>query len=380
MALGKVEIVKINAGQGGLKEVEGVFLFVGEGAVEESNGKAIAIGSDSDLAKLFGESDLATQLKAAILNAKTTNFMAYALSLPADEAANWKSHALSVLAKPADLPVEAVALCFPVKTKAEVEGLQSFANEVEASLAKFISVHACVEGINADGETAESWTDYATRIKALSTSVAAENVCLVPQLHGNNLGVICGRLCNPSVTIGDSPMRVATGALAGLGADPLDKNGAPLTLADLADLSNARFSVPQWYTGFDGLYWADHPTLDAEGGDFQVYENIRVWQAAARRIRILAIRKIADRSLNNTTHSLEVHKTYFAQPLRDLSRDVIIGSMTFVGAIRPPEEGDITITWMSPTEVVIGALIAAWNCPKKIKIMLGLDLSRGMEQ
>lgn len=72
--------------------------------------------------------------------------------------------------------------------------------------------------------------------------------------------------------------------------------------------------------------------------------------------------------------------TKIIAPLREMSREVVIGSMTFMVAIRPPESDDITLTWMSNTEVVIGALIAPWNCPKKIKIMLGLDLSRGVAE
>lgn len=364
-----------------MKEVEGTFLFVGTGTVEENHGQAMAIGADSDIPKLFGESDFTVQLLAAKVNARSTNWVCYALSLSGDEAVNWKSHVLSVLDKPADLNIEAIALCNPVKTKMEVEALQTFANEITGTYAKFISIHAAVAGLTeTEGKVTESWTEYATRIKELNETVAAENVCLVPQIHGNNLGVICGRLCDPAVTIGDSPMRTATGALVGLGTSGFDKGGAPLTLAVLNDLANARFSVPQWYAGFDGLYWADHPTLDAEGGNFQVYENTRVWQAVARRIRILAIRKIADRSLNNTAKSEAVHKNYFAAPLREMSREVVIGSMTFMGAIRPPESDDITLTWMSNTEVVIDALIAPWNCPKKIKIMLGLDLSRGVAE
>ncbi|MDI8746242.1 DUF2586 family protein, partial [Salmonella enterica subsp. enterica serovar Montevideo] len=42
--------------------------------------------------------------------------------------------------------------------------------------------------------------------------------------------------------------------------------------------------------------WADGRTLDVEGGDYQSIETLRIVDKAARRVRLLAIGKIADRS------------------------------------------------------------------------------------
>nr|WP_230413526.1 DUF2586 family protein [Zooshikella ganghwensis] len=70
-------------------------------------------------------------------------------------------------------------------------------------------------------------------------------MCVVPQLHGNNVGVLAGRLCNSSVSIADSPMRVATGPLIGLGPVPKDKEGMALPSAIIVELDKIRLSVPQ---------------------------------------------------------------------------------------------------------------------------------------
>ena len=40
-------------------------------------------------------------------------------------------------------------------------------------------------------------------------------------------------------------------------------------LATLQTLEQNRYSVPMWYPDYDGTYWADGRTLDAEGGDYQ---------------------------------------------------------------------------------------------------------------
>ncbi|MGK9527590.1 DUF2586 family protein, partial [Salmonella enterica subsp. enterica] len=68
----------------------------------------------------------------------------------------------------------------------------------------------------------QSWSEYVAEQKAITANVAAPRVMVVPQLHGNDLGVLAGRLANAAVSIADSPMRVATGAVTGLGSVPVD--------------------------------------------------------------------------------------------------------------------------------------------------------------
>jgi len=170
-------------------------------------------------------------------------------------------------------------------------------------------------------------------------------------------------------------MRVATGALVGLGSAPVDKDGQALNTATIKTLATMRFSVPQWYTGYDGMYWADHATLDAEGGDYEVYEYQRVIDYLSRRVRILAIFRIADRRLNSSDASIAANKTYLMRPLREASHSITIGGIEQPGMINPPTDDAITITWTSMTEVSIAITAKPYNCPKHITVYLGLDLS-----
>lgn len=372
MGIGSVDIVKVDNNQGNFKEVERVFLYLGKIADPDLAGEIIPIGGASDLDEALGagESELKTQIAAARQNARSENFAAYAIGT--GDGQDWKETLYAALDKPADLNIEAVVLCTPFESKAEVTAAYAAASEVLSRFAKFIAVIGCCTGIDAETET---WGTYATRIAALTDGVAAERVCIVPLLHGNDLGCVAGRLCDPGVSIADSPMRVATGALIGLGDSPVDKNGSPLIMATIQALAGKRFCVPQWYSGYDGIYWADMATLAAEGSDYDVYENLRVVDYCARRVRTLAIARIADRRLNNTSESVAVNETYFMRPLIDASRSVLMGGVELPAMIQPPDDGDITITWISRTEVSIAIMARPYNCPKKIKVYLGLDLS-----
>ncbi len=161
--------------------------------------------------------------------------------------------------------------------------------------------------------------------------IAAPSVQLVPQLWGKEAGVLAGRLCTRSVTIADTPARVKTGALKDMGATlPLDGSGKEIDLATLQALEKppqCADVVPR----LRRLYWADGRTLDVEGGDFQNIENLRIVDKVARNVRIRAIAKIGDRSLNSTPNSIETHKSYFARVMREMARSSQINGITFPG-------------------------------------------------
>lgn len=375
MGIGQVSVSNVNRNQGSFPEIERQFLYIGTGGNASNHGQLLALSGDSDLDALLGETDsnLKTQLLAARQNAGQ-NWQAYAVSIA--QGGDWQTALDLVLEKPSNLDVEAVAVCeFPVDQTA-ISAAQAKMADVRAVYARLMTVHYAVPGIAAD----ETWGAWLTQIKSLADGLVANRVSLVPQLHGNNLGVVTGRLCNRSVSIADTPMRVNTGALVGLGPDPVDTNGDPLTMGVISELAKNRFSVPQWYAGYNGVYWADHPLLDNAGGDFQVYENLRVLDYLARRIRVLAIARIADRGLNSSPKSIAFNSTYFMRPLREASRSTEIGGQPFPAMIQPPADGDIQITWVSNTEVEIYIQAAPWQCPKKIGVFLMLDLARGLEQ
>ncbi len=374
MSIGQVIVTQLNMQQGEPVEAERVFLYIGKAANPDNLHKILSIGADSDLDELLGsgDSDLKTHISAAVLNAATDSFYCYAI--PIDPATDdWVKVLDTAMDKPFDLQVEAVVLTTEITDANEIKSAQAAMISTMTSYGKYLTAQMCCSGID---KATETWADYAARIKALITGQVADRVAVVPNLHGNNLGVVCGRLCNPAVTVADTPMRVATGALINLGDDPVDKNGIELSMADISDMSNARFSVPQWYAGYAGTYWADQMLLDTETGDFQVYENRRVLDYLARRVRLRAIARIADRYLNSTPKSIANNKTYFMTPMRVAAQPIIIGPLEFPGIIQPPKEGDLTITWKSRTEVVIGFCAAPHDCPKKIWIYMALDLTR----
>lgn len=371
MGTGSVTIVKMDGNQGAFNEVERLYLYLGKIADPDLAGEIIPISANSDLNQVLGlgESELKTQITAARQNARSENFAAYAVGVANDQ--DWKEVLYAALDKPADLNIEAVVLCTPLASRLEVEACMAAASEVLARFAKFITVIGCVSGIGG----AETWGQYITRVNALVSGVAAERVMVVPLLHGNDLGGVAGRLCDPGVSVADSPMRVATGALIGLGEAPVDKDGTPLTMAVIIELANKRFCVPQWYSGYAGIYWADMSTLAAEGSDYSVYENLRVVDYCARRVRLLAISRIADRRLNNTAASISANQMYFSRPLREASHPVVLNGVELPATIMPPRDGDIVITFTSTTEVAIAITVRPYNCPKRITVYLGLDLS-----
>lgn len=381
MAIGQVTIAKLDGNQGSFAEPERIFLFMGKSGLDGDTGRLIQIGNNSNLDDLLGaeDSELKKQIAAARLNAQSDNWVCYAYAVGKN--AEWTTaYYLDILddllEKPYDVNIEAAVLCHPVSSKEEVNQASAAAAGALSRFAKFITVMLCTAGPAEN----ESWSELEQRNRSITAGVADERVCVVPLLHGNNLGAVCGRLCNPAVSIADSPMRVATGAVKGLEiTDPADGQGTPLTMAVLASLSSARLSVPQWYQGYQGVYWADHMTLAAEASDYQVWENLRVVDYCSRRIRTLAIARIADRNLNSTPRSIAAAKTYFMRPLREAARPVPMGSTEIAATIMPPEDGDIAITWQSKTHVVITVSARPYHCPKKITAYIGLDLSNTEE-
>ncbi len=365
MATGKVQVNNLNQGQGPVTEIERHFLFVGTGSAEEASA-LYSINAQTDIEKEFADTPLRKQLIAAQLGGGQ-NWSAAVYPLAADEAINDAIDRANEVQS-----FEAVVVCDPVADAAAIQALQDKALSLQAKLGRWVFVLAAVDGIDAATQT---WSAYEAATVALVDGLACHLVVPVPQLNGNNAGALAGRLCNRGVSIADSPMRVATGAVPGLGAMPVDSAGEPLSLATVETLANARLSVPQWYADFDGVYWTDGSTLDAEGGDYQVIENLRVVHKASREVRMLAIQKMADRSLNSTPNSISYHQGYFMKPLRKMSKSYLIGGKPFPGDVMPPQDGDITIDWKSKTQVVIFMVVRPYDSPKSITVNILLDQS-----
>lgn len=368
MAIGSVSVTQQNTNSGSTSEVERTVLFIGSGGASATADAVHAISQDTDLDSILGseDSDLKTNIQAALNNA-STNFTAFAIAL---DALDWAAAITLALDTPEDKDVEMIALTDAITAAVSVDELQAAAVAARNTWAKLVSIHAATAGIAAD----QSWSEYIAAQTALQTDKVADRVSLVPQLHGNNLGVVIGRLANEEVSIADSPMRVATGAVVNLGTAPEDKDGNALTMAHIKSLADQRLSVPQWYTGYDGTYWADHPVLDAEGGDFQVIEHRRVIDYLARRIRIKATSKIGDRKLNSSDSSIAYHESYFMETIQTAAKSTTINGEVQPGLVETPSDGDIAISWPSTKSVDIYMQAKPYDCPKAISTYISLDL------
>lgn len=367
MAQGIIQINKLNLMQGPLPEVERHFLFIGE--CTTNAGTILSIGPDADLDTALGSdaSVLKTQVEAAMINAGQ-NFSCSVLPIAAET--TWD---VAVDLAMETITCEAIVLVDPISVKTDLEAMQTKTVEIMAQYMRPVFFMAAVREI---AIATESWDAYVTATQPLVDGVAADQVCVVPYLWGHDLGTLAGRLCNRSVTVADTPMRVATGPLIGEWAiRPVDKDGAAITMAQLKQLDQNRFSVPQWYPDIPGTYWGDCNLLDIPGGDYQIIENLRVVQKAMRRIYPLAVARIGDRRLNSTPVSIAENKLYFMRALRAMDKSATIMGFTFPGEIKPPTDASIEIVWMDRTTVVIYLMIRPYNCPKSITVNLALDLS-----
>ncbi|NGP49643.1 DUF2586 family protein, partial [Salmonella enterica subsp. enterica serovar Typhimurium] len=341
-----VTVNQVNQLLGETTEVERTLLFIGTGT--KNVGKTQAVNAQSDFDALLGEGDspLKSDVLAALANAGQ-NWWGFIHVLAADsEPGAWVD---AVKAAQVSCSVEGVVLSDDVAAKEQINQAATLRSELIAKYGRWVWFILAVQGMQED----ESQADYLKRLSTLQQGIAEKSVQLVPRLWGNEPGVLAGRLCNRAVTIADSPARVKTGPLLSLGSDELPKDGAGATLelATLHALEAQRYSVSMWYPDYDGFYWSDGRTLDVEGGDYQSIETLRIVDKAARRVRLLAIGKIADRSLNSTPGSIAAHQTLFARPLREMSTAASINGVSFPGEVKPPQDGDVTIVWKNKKAV-----------------------------
>lgn len=365
-----VQINTLNLLSGETKEIERHALFVGVG----QTAKFTSITPDSDFDKIFGEDAqaLKKQVRAAMLNAGQ-NWIAHVKIVPQEQYDFCE--AVREANKVASFEYAVNTYTIGID-KAEINKLQDLYKELVAKLGRRTFFIQAIQGINSDESEGQTWSEYVQTLTTLQQTLVADHVMLVPLLFGNEAGVIAGRLANRAVTVADSPARVLTGALSDLGSaeKPKDKDSVELDLSHLKSLEQARYSVPMWYPDYDGYYWSDGRTLDVEGGDYQVIENVRVVDKVARRVRLLAIAKIADRSFNSTASSTEFHKNYFARPLREMSRSATVNGKEFPGECMPPKDDAITIVWKSKTKVEVYIKVRPYDCPKEITVNIFLDL------
>jgi hypothetical protein len=369
MSQGSVLVTSENTGSGETNAVERYFLYIG--AATKNVGSVVYINAQSDLDDVLGvaDSNLKTQIKAAVLNADGL-FSCSAIPTNIDD----DPLTMVDLAMQKGINPEAIVICRPLSEKDDKTAQEELADiyakqqEIEASYHRFVFFAVAVAGITTADQ---SWSDYLAYLQPIADGLAAPTVGVVPQLHGNDLGAVCGRLCKNTVTVVDTPMRVKTGTMVGLGPTPVDKVGVELPSAVTAAIDDMRFSTTQTYPDFDGVYFGDFNLLDAEGGDFQVVEHLRVINKARRAVRIKAIWLIGDRQLNNSPVSESFAKRTLAAPLRAMAKATALGP----GEIDPPTDDAISITWLTKSKVQIFMKIKPITGAKAIIVSISLDLS-----
>ncbi|MBI9080276.1 MAG: DUF2586 domain-containing protein [Pseudodesulfovibrio sp.] len=372
MSLGSVQVNKLNLLQGELRDVERFFLFIGRGN-GTNEGSLLNVNNDSDMDVLLGAEacNLKTQVQAAKVNAgQNWNAAVY----PLEAAGTWAD---AVDYAMEHMSCEAIVITDAVTSSAEIEAMQA---KAEAIMGQYMRPMIFIPTCTAIDPATESWSDFTTSRNALLNDLACDQVNPVATIWPDDQGVYCGRLCDNSVTIADSPMRVITGAVVGIRSiKPMDMDDIEISMANLTAMDAERWSVPQWYPDYPGVYFGDGNVLDIPGGDFQVIEHLRVVHKAMRKVYLLAVPKVADRKLNSTPASISSHESYFMRPLREMSKSVEILGTTFPGEIEPPKDGDIVIKWITKTSVSLYMAARPYNCPKKITCNILLDLTNYAE-
>lgn len=363
-----VQVNQLNMMGGELKEVERHFLFIGTGTQQPNVLQQVT--SQTDLDAVLGKADtpLKQEVKAASLNAGQ-NWTAAVMEIQVDD--DW-----TVAAQQAQLTdsFEMIVLCDPISldAKTAITKAQALRSTLISKWGRFVRVMLSVKGIDKKTQT---WAQYEAAVVSLQTTLAADGVMLVPQIFTDGtVGKLAGRLCNRAVTIADTPCRVKTGALLGDMTLPVDSASETLPIASLQHLEKNRLSVPMWWPDFEGVYWADGRMLDVDGGDYQVVEYCRIMDKVARKLRIRAIARIGDRSLNSTPASIASAKRYFLRDMRVMAKSTTIAGVLFVGEIAPPVNDDMNIQWVTKTKVRIYGVVTPIDCPKQIEINLMLDL------
>ncbi|EGM4144751.1 DUF2586 family protein [Salmonella enterica] len=372
MTFPQTTINQLNTRSGGKRDIARTLLMVGE------HKKPLAptpVTAQTDLDALLGsEASLLRSNLQAFLDNAGQNAMIWLATVqtpqPAGQTRTWGD---VVMDAQATVSAEGVIVVRPDATRDDINKAQQLRSELNNTLQRWTWFIMAVRGCG----TGEKWAEYVTAMTTLQKGIAAYAVQLTPMLFGNEPGMLAGRLCNPSVTIADSPARVATGALVNMGRSdkPTDSDGRELDIATLKALNNVRFSVPTWYPDYEGYYWADGVTLDVDGGDYQAIEYLRVADEIARQVRLLAVPRIADRSLNSTPASVATHQQLFAKPMRDGARSLKINGTVFPGLCMSPRDGDVQITWPAKDRVQIAIVVRPYNCPKEITISIMLDES-----
>ena len=369
MALGKITVNALNLAQGEFPTVEKYFLFIGQGATHQN--EVLFLNTDSDLDVELGsaDSEIKTQIKAAKANAGQNWSCA---AIPVADGTLWDDAV--DLAMNQDVRVEAIVICAPIDAQADLTAMQTKANEINTTYGRRVFFIAAAPEINPASQT---WAQYVTALTAFTSGASAPRVSVVPLITPDAIGVYAGRLCHYGASVADTPMRVETGALVGVDESDLalDSAGVRYNNAHAKALNDQRYSVPQFYADYPGIYWSDGQTLDAPAGDYTVIENLRVVDKAARAVRLVLIGLVGNRRFNSSPIGEAWAISKLMRPLYEMSRSYAFQGIPFPAELKPPREGDIQINWVTRTQVQVFMKARPFEIPKDITANIVLDLS-----
>ena len=369
MSLGKVTVNALNLQQGEFPQIEKYFLFIGEAPNNQDT--LLFLNTDSDLDVELGSAD--SELKSQIAAARSNAGQNWACAaVPVADGTLWE--AAFDYAMNENIKVEACVITTPVTTQAELTAMHTKAEDTTTQYGRRLFFIACVSAIV---PAVQDWSTYITTINNITAGLSAYRVSVVPQIFEDAQGIYAGRLCNAQVSIADTPMRTATGTIIGRDASqfPTDVNGERYNNAHAKALNDARFSVPQTYPDYEGVYWTDGQMLDVSIGDFQVVENLRVVDKAARNVRLVLIGMLGDRRFNSSPVGEAWAISKMMRPLREMSRSYVFQNIPFPAELKSPKEGDVAINWVTRTQVEVYMIARPFEIPKEITANIVLDLS-----
>jgi len=369
MSLGKITVNALNLQQGAFPTVENFCLFIGVGATNV--GTLLYLNTDSDLDVELGaaDSEIKRQVKAAKLNAGQNWACA---AIPVADGALWDAPVN--LAMNENLKVEMIVVCTPVAAQADLTAMHAKVIEINSAYGRRVLFIAAAVAIDAGTQT---WATYIGAINDLTAGLSAFHVGIVPYIYDDAVGIYAGRLCNQAVSIADTPMRVATGSIVGqdLSTLPVDSAGIIYNNAHAKALNDQRFSVPAFYADYPGVYWSDGQMLDVPAGDYEVIENLRVVDKAARAVRIVLISLMGNRQFNSSPVGEAWASSKLMRPLLEMSKSFEFNGIPFPAELQTPQDGDIAIQWVTRTKVNIFMVARPFNIPKDITANIMLDLS-----
>ncbi|MFZ2405533.1 MAG: DUF2586 domain-containing protein [Methylobacter sp.] len=372
MALGKITVNDLNLNQGPFPTVEKYFLFIGEGATNQDTLLFLSTDSDLDVELGAADSEIKRQIKAAKANAGQ-NWACCAI--PVADGALWAP--AFDMAMNNNVKIEACVVCTPVAAQADLTAMQTKAVETNATYGRRLFFIAAAAAIDPTQGTGQTWSAYVTALTALTATLSAMRVSIVPYIYDDAVGIYAGRLCNYQTSVADTPMRVNTGSLVGQDQStlPADKDGIIYNNAHAKALNDQRFSVPQFYPDYEGVYWSDGQTLDVTTGDYTVLENLRVVDKAARAVRLVLIGLVGDRRFNSSDIGTSWAISKLMRPLREMSKSYAFQGIPFPAELKSPQDGDIAINWVTRTQVEIFIKARPFEIPKDLTANIVLDLS-----